>query len=289
MAHPQIAVFARLAKENSQPTRLIAGQKTLLSRTMHDIRYDAIHDEFMVTNPFAQAIMVYRGGAHGEEAPIRVIMGPNTQISGSAYAGVDRLDVDPIHDEILVPTGTSILVFPRTANGDVAPIRIIKGPETMLRGAQTLAVDPVNNVIVSSFGSSSRLDPGDPRAGGLTAGTGGLLIFNRTDNGNVKPQRVIYDDRTGIVRINQLQTYPPKSLLVAAMPGAGNEQEPEGVFVGVWSIHDDGNVAPKWKIHGPASLMKKPRGVTLNPKNKEVIVSDMRLNAVLTFYFPEMF
>jgi hypothetical protein len=289
VAHPQIAAFARMAKENTPPTRLIAGQKTLLSRTMHDIRYDAVNDEFLVTNPFAQAIMVYRGAANGEEAPIRVIVGPKTQISGSAYAGVDRLDVDPIHNEILVPTGTSILVFPRTAQGDVAPIRVIKGPDTMLRGAQTLAVDPVNNVIIASFSRSTRSATEGARADGGTVGLGGLAVFNRTDNGNVKPQRVILGPKTGIVRINQMQAYSPKSLVVAAMPGAGDAQEPEGVFVGVWSIHDHGDVAPRWKIWGPKSQMKKPRGVTLNPKNKEVIVSDMRLNAVLTYYFPEMF
>jgi hypothetical protein len=278
-----------MAKENTQPTRLIAGQKTLLSRTMHDIRYDAVNDEFLVTNPFAQAIMVYRGGADGEEAPIRVIVGPKTQISGSAYAGVDRLDVDPIHNEILVPTGNSILVFPRTAQGDVAPIRVIKGSETGLRGAQTLAVDPVNNVIIASFNRASRSNVDAVRVDTGAVGSGGFVIFNRTDNGNVKPQRIIAGEKTGIVRINQMQAYTPKSLFVAAMPGAGSEQEPEGVFVGVWSIHDSGDIAPRWKIHGPKSLMKKPRGVTLNPANKEVIVSDMRLNAVLTFYLPEMF
>jgi hypothetical protein len=51
VAHPQIAVFAREAKENAVPTRLLAGQKTMLARTMHDIQYDALHDEFLVTNP----------------------------------------------------------------------------------------------------------------------------------------------------------------------------------------------------------------------------------------------
>ena len=35
--------------------------------------------------------------------------------------------------------------------------------------------------------------------------------------------------------------------------------------------------------------MLKPRGVTYDEKHKEVIVSDMRLNAVLTFSLPEMF
>ncbi|MCH8266733.1 MAG: hypothetical protein IH846_04395, partial [Acidobacteria bacterium] len=52
MAHPQIAAFARLAEENSTPTRLLAGQKTLMARTMHDIRYDEVNDELLVTNPF---------------------------------------------------------------------------------------------------------------------------------------------------------------------------------------------------------------------------------------------
>ncbi len=141
MAHPQIAAFARLAKENAAPTRLLAGQKTLLARTMHDIRYDAVHDEILVTNPFAQAILTFRGGANGDEAPIRVIQGLSTMLGN-----VDRLDVDPVHNEIFIPNGDSILVFPREGNGDVAPIRVIKGPDTQLRGTHALAVDPVHNL-----------------------------------------------------------------------------------------------------------------------------------------------
>ena len=67
--------------------------------------------------------------------------------------------------------------------------------------------------------------------------------------------------------------------------------EPEGTFIGVWSINDNGDVPPRWKIPGGTakSVMKKPRGVVLNPKHKELIVADMRLNAVLTYYFPEAF
>ena len=40
---------------------------------------------------------------------------------------------------------------------------------------------------------------------------------------------------------------------------------------------------------GPKSTLKKPRGVVLDAKNKEMIIADMRLNAVLTYYFPEIF
>ena len=67
------------------------------------------------------------------------------------------------------------------------------------------------------------------------------------------------------------------------------EVEPPGTFVGVWSIKDNGDTPPRWKIAGPKSLLKKPRGVVLDPRHKEVIVADMRVNAVLTYYFPELF
>ncbi len=284
MAHPQIAVFARLAKENSQPTRVLAGQNTLLSRTMHDIRYDAVHDEIFVNNPFAQAILVFRGSAQGEEPPIRIIQGPNTRLEGQ----VDRLDVDPVHNEIYIPNHEKILVFPRDGNGDVAPIRIISGPDTQLNDVESLAVDPIHNVIVTA-GARPPTAPGQTRNQADQVYGGALLIFKRTDSGNVKPIGVIQGPKTRIVRINQIQMQTTKGWIVATQPGKYEEQEPEGVFVGVWSINDRGDVPPRWFIGGPKSQIKKPRGVALNPKDKELIVADMRLNKVLTYYFPEIF
>ena len=284
MAHPQIAAFARLAKENSQPTRVLAGQTTLLSRTMHDIRYDAVHDEIFVNNPFAQAILVFRGSAQGTEPPIRIIQGPNTRLEGQ----VDRLDIDPVHNEIYIPNHDKILVYPRDGNGDVPPVRIITGPDTQLTDVESLAVDPVHNVIVTA-GARPATAPGQLSGQSDQSEGGALLIFNRTDTGNVKPIGVIQGPKTRIVRINQIQIQSTKGWIVAAQPGKYEEQEPEGVFVGVWSIHDTGDVAPRWFIGGPKSQMKKPRGIALNPKNKELIVADMRLNTVLTYYFPEIF
>ena len=274
MAHPQIAAFARLAKGGATPNRLVAGQATKLSRTMHDIRYDAVNDEFLVTNPFAQAVMVFAGGADGNQPPARIIQGPSTQMRGS-----DRLDVDPVHDEIIVPNSTSILIFSRKANGDAAPLRVIRGPDTMLRRATSAVVDPVHNLLIVGLNQGGRR--GDP---------GALLIFNRTDNGNVKPRAVIRGPKSGITRINQIALYPEKGWIVATQPGESADMEPEGAFIGVWSINDNGDVPPRWKINANAkSAMKKPRGVVLDPKNKEMIVADMRLNSVITYYFPEIF
>ena len=251
---------------------------------MHDIRYDAVHDEIFVNNPFAQAILVFRGSAQGEEPPIRIIQGPNTRLEGQ----VDRLDVDPVHNEIYIPNHEKILVFPRDGNGDVAPIRIISGPDTQLNDVESLAVDPIHNVIVTA-GARPPTAPGQTRSQADQVYGGALLIFNRTDSGNVKPIGVIQGPKARIVRINQIQIQATKGWIVATQPGKYEEQEPEGVFVGVWSINDRGDAPPRWFIGGPKSQIKKPRGVALNSKNKELIVADMRLNMILTYYFPEIF
>ncbi len=284
MTHPQIAAFARLAKESVPPTRVLAGQKTLLSRGLHDIRYDAVHDEIVVTNPYAQAILTFRGNANGEEAPIRIIQGSRTQL----WSNLDRVDVDPVHNEIFLPVRDAILVFSREAQGDVSPIRIIKGPDTRLTrvgsfSAGAIAVDPLHDLIVVGTNSGS--------TSGTRQDAGGLLLFNRTDHGNVKPRAVIHGPKTGIIRTNQISLYPPQGWIVVAQQGRAypGVAEPEGAFVGIWSIHDQGDVPPRWKIAGPKSLLKRPRGVVLDPQNKELIVADMRLNALLTFSLPEIF
>jgi hypothetical protein len=61
------------------------------------------------------------------------------------------------------------------------------------------------------------------------------------------------------------------------------------VFVGMWSEDDNGNIAPKWTITGNQTTLKKPFAVALNSEQKEIYVTDMRLNGVLTFSAPEVF
>jgi hypothetical protein len=277
VAHPQIAAFARLAEHNALPTRRIAGQATKLSRTMHAIRYDEPHDEFVVGNPFSQAVLTFRGGADGEEAPRRVIQGPLT-----GMIKPDRVDVDPVHDEIIVPEpeSRSILFFPRTASGNVAPVRVMNGDEYGWTAGE-VSVDTVHDLLVATG----------------TYGTGrarqqAILIFNRGDRGSVRPRAVISGPHVGLTDTRQIQVYPPGGWIVVVHPGragVGGDEKPENIFVGVWSIEDRGDVPPRWKIGGPASTLISPRGVVLNPKTEDVIVADMRLNAVLTYHFPELF
>jgi DNA-binding beta-propeller fold protein YncE len=270
VAHPQIAAFARLANGGQPPARRIYGQNSKLSRTMHDIRYNAIDDEIVVPNPFANAILTFHGGANGQEAPVRVIQGPNTEL-----AGPNRLTIDVINREIFVPHDGAVHVYPLDGNGNVRPKRAIRGPDTQLGGSDpSIAVDPLNHVLAVA---------------GRDANV--ILLFDRLASGNAKPLRVIAGPNTQIDRLNQMAIYPEGKLLVVAMPGEGaaNYMEPPRVFVGMWSLDDNGDVPPKWVITGDQTTLKKPFSVALNPEQKEIYVTDMRLNGVVTFSVPEIF
>jgi hypothetical protein len=232
---------------------------------MHDIRYNDVDDEIIVPNPFANAILIFRGGANGQEAPIRVIQGPNTQLGGAS-----RLDIDTVHREIFIPGGGGVLVYPLDGNGDVPPKRVLRGPDTYIAGG-SIAVDPINNLMAL---------PGRNRS---------IVIFDRTASGNTKPLRIIEGPNTQIDRINQMQIYPEGRLVMIAMPGQQLLMEPPRVFVGIWSLDDDGDVPPRWTVNGDQTTLKKPFAIAINPEHKELYVTDMRLNGVLTFSVPEIF
>lgn len=270
MAHPQIAFFARLANGNEQPKRKIEGQATLLGRTMHAVAYDEIRDEFMVPVPLSQSILIFRGGADGQEAPLRVIQGPKTQL-----VEPERLALDAVNGEIYVPReGNTILVYPNTANGDVAPKRTLQGPDTGL-GASAVAIDTVRNLMVVG--------------GGGGGGGSRFRIYPRTAAGNTRPLRVIGGPKSGLLGIGgPIAVYSPRGHIITTVRGRG-ELEAEDAYLGIWSVEDDGDVLPKWRVGGPHGVFLMPRGVTFDAKNKTIIASDKRKNTVFSFYFPEAF
>ena len=125
---------------------------------MHGIGIDTVHDEYIVTNPFADTILFFRGGANEDEAPLRLIQGPNTKIIMP-----DSVAVDPMHNEIFVADGAYryldkrdeaeqkelgfIGVWNDTDQGDVPPMSIIKGSNSMLLRPRGVAMNPQDGEI----------------------------------------------------------------------------------------------------------------------------------------------
>jgi len=284
VGHPQIAAFARLANGGAKPVRAIAGQKTLFTRTIHDMAYDSVRDEILVPSFFAFAILTFRGDANGDVSPVRKIFGPSTQLLNPQAVAIDA-----VHGEIFVPQGNQVLVYPRDANGDVAPIRILQGPDTGL-GAGRVTIDPVHDLLITANATGG--EGGQNRSGRPA----GIRIFDRRATGNTKPLRTITGP--GAKDAWLMTTNPTNGMIFAVVrpgnTGGVNGDDIEGRFaledyVGVWSIFDDGDVPPRWTIGGPNLLLKDARGIAVDPKSKDVIVSDKTLNAVFRFHVPEAF
>jgi DNA-binding beta-propeller fold protein YncE len=117
------------------------------------------------------SITVYPTSANGNVAPLRVISGPNTQLSWAA-----DVQVDAPRQELFVVNafGDSVVVFRTSDSGDVAPTRVLKGPRTKIRNPHGIHLDSANNeLLVANFGNYT------------------ITAYPRTAAGDTPPVRVI--------------------------------------------------------------------------------------------------
>lgn len=291
------------------PDRIIEGQNTNLSRTMHGLAYDELHDEMVVPVALSGAVLVFRGGATGDEPPLRVIQGSRT-----GMIRPQTVEVDPVHNEIVAADSSSraILVYDRMANGDVEPLRKIGGSQSLFRDIIGVAVDPARNLILAATRS--------------THGFSGILMFDRMANGDVAPIRKIGGPLTGALgRFRQLKVDSERGMVYLAIqsfrPARATPQkaadlysneaslkrlremedrdEDEGLegadpfttagFIGAWSLDDDGNVPPRMIIRGPAVGTTGFAGVAFSAKHGEVYGVSGDLNGFVTWTVPEFF
>jgi DNA-binding beta-propeller fold protein YncE len=164
---------------------------------------------------------------------------------------------------------------------------VITGPQTQLGHLVGIAVDPVQNLVA-------------------VANSEDIVVFNRTDNGNVAPRARIAGPNTGITDEPwQMQFYKGRIFLAASnhlhvnlYSGVTLKESSKSVpddpwlnptlgFVGVWNITDNGDVPPRAMIRGPFSGLLHPVGLALNPKEGEIYVSDSVRNGILSFLVPD--
>jgi hypothetical protein len=227
-----------------------------MGRTMHGIEYNEVRDEIIVPQQFAQAIITFQGDAHGAQEPVRVIQGSRTQLKDP-----DTLALDAVHGEIFIPQDRSVLVFSAEADGNVAPLRVLEQA-----AGSRLAVDPVNNLLVAGSNNA-------------------ISIYARTAAGHAKPIRTIKGPSLKLTGLRAIRLHPPLGLIFVAIRGK-DDKEP---YVGVWNINDEGDVPPRWTFAGPGETLVKPFGMAIDPVHQTVMVSDMKRNAVLSYFVPEIF
>ena len=88
--------------------------------------------------------------------------------------------VDEVNNEIIVANNgdNAVLVFDRTATGDVAPRRVIRGARTGIKGPMGVAMSK-DEIWVANFGDHT------------------ALVFPRTAAGNVAPRRILRNAPAG--------------------------------------------------------------------------------------------
>ena len=196
---PMLAVYNKYAKGDDKPVRVLRGNHTGLEDP-HGIGLDTKNRWVFVANYGNVAahpdgggnslpgkgygemlpgsgryeppsITVYPLDARGDNPPLRVIEGPDTQLNWPAH-----ISVDEEHGDVYVANdGTdAVLVFHVTDSGNVRPTRVLKGLKTQIKNPTGVFVDTVNNELVVA-------NMGNHRA----------TVYARTAEGDTPPIRTI--------------------------------------------------------------------------------------------------
>lgn len=207
-----VVIFRGGSDGDMAPARTLQGHLTGLSRP-ETVAVDTKNNELLVGDPGDRRILIYRRDADGNARPIRAIQGPKTKLHQIVGIGVDH-----VRDKIVVSTYsrtggvTGLLVFDRTASGDVAPVATITGPKTGIHRPRQIAVDSQTGNIYVACINNEYLPPYnvDKAREGLAAdvvipspwntGKEGFIgVWNVADDGDVAPRSVVRGRSTGIV------------------------------------------------------------------------------------------
>lgn len=258
---PSILVFASGAIGDAAPIRVISGPSTLMVAPFA-ITADPVNNELYVSDFFGEAVRVYPLDADGDVAPLRNLTnGPNSHLYWPR-----QLVVDTVNDEIIVPSfnifdpppapASSIRVYPRTADGDVAPLRSIFGDNTLLENPIGIVLDTMHDELITNTYNAD---------GNFGAG---LVTFSRTTTGDIAPLRAIVGSATQFPGYTNFLAFDPvgDELYADAYPGGlpGYAVFPRSA---------DGNVAPSRSVAGVETGIYYVSGMSYDAVNGRVIVA----------------
>jgi 6-phosphogluconolactonase (cycloisomerase 2 family) len=125
---PAIKVFSLDADGDTPPLRVITGGKTQLNWPAA-MKLNPDTGDLYVANDIGQSLLVFANvaSAQGDAAPVRVIKGSRTKLAYPTGVALDRKN-----QEVWVSNlgSSSATVYPLMANGDVAPLRVIRSAPT---------------------------------------------------------------------------------------------------------------------------------------------------------------
>ena len=253
-----IVVFANRATGDAEPLRKLKVTHRAQSMTIDDAT-----GELFLSVQYPPQVAVYSKTASGDAKPIRLIEGPKTRFSDVHGIAIDTKNKllyvnnwGNVSDYKVAGSGhfepPSISVYPTTADGDTAPLRVIQGAKTQLDWPGAMSVDPDTGdlYVANDMGQS-------------------ILVFRRTDRGDVAPSRVVKGPRTHL-------SYPAGVFVDARnkelwASNLGNSTAT------VYPLTSDGVVAPLRMIRGAEENKQslkfgKTEALAYDSKREEILV-----------------
>ena len=244
---------------------------------------DPEHKEILaVNNDIEDTLVVLPYGAHGNEAPKRMLSVPH-QAWGLALSRT--------HQElaITVELQEAVVIYKREAHNVEAPMRVIRGPNAGLADPHGIVWDDQHNEItVANHGNYRGLvkdvgggcvptgalaDNAELEAGAVLPPS--ITTYSGDARGDAKPLRKIQGDKTGLDFPMGLGDDPANNEFAVANNGDSS--------VLIFSRTAEGNVAPVRVISGAKTGVNRPMGVAIDPVNNELWVSNFIDHSALVF------
>jgi DNA-binding beta-propeller fold protein YncE len=254
----EMVVFSRDQHGNVAPRRELS-----TPHRAYGIAVDEANREMFLTVENPNEVVVYSKTASRVDKPLRVLRGPHTHLGDAHGIAIDTqnnlmyvTNHGSVEDDDVPGSGRfeppSITVYPLKANGDVAPLRVIRGPQTQLNWPAHIALDSEHQELFVA-----------------NDGTNSVLVFRAADSGNAAPIRAIHGSKTNLLHPTGVALDTVNQEIVVA--NMGNHRAT------VYPRTANGNVAPIRTIRSspPGKLalaIGNPGAVGYDNKRQEILV-----------------
>ncbi len=290
----QILVYDRL--DNTPPTarltepkRMIAGLKTEIELQCGLYIDPMSGDIYAVNNDTVDMLVIFSRQVKGNVPPDRALHTPHGTFGIAVDEEAQEMFLTIQHD-------SAVVVYPKYAEEEEEPIRLLQGDRTMLADPHGIAVDTKNQLMfVSNYGAVSRRDPQQQNEelgsreekriwplerSSAVPGSGqhlppSISVYPLKASGDTPPLRVIQGPKTQM-------NWPAHIYL---------DQEREELYVAndmensiiVFDSLANGDVAPKRILQGSSTMIKNPTGVFVDLKNDELWVANFGNHAATVY------
>ena len=249
------------------PTRTIRDMDPIYSSVAVDLNFDEV--VLMDNNNWALRIFNRLDNTPPGvpfTQPKRVIQGPETDIqyNNGIYIDPKKGDIYSVETD----TGDEVVVFPREANGNVKPARILETPH---RGF-SLAVDEERQELYVGVQHPPE-----------------VAVYRKGASGNEKPLRSLQGESTRLSDVHGVVLDQKKQLMLvtnwghvsdAKIAGTGRFEDPS---ITVYPMGASGDTSPIRVIQGSRTQLNWPAQMALDPDTGDIYVANDIGHSVLVF------